>query len=169
MFDSVFTFESEPFELAVSSPEAELQRRSARRPPPMPRSSRPRPRPGRRPLRRVVVPPIVQIAESRCPTAAVLEGYAPGSAALEPQHEDMLKRVVDFLQRPGASVGSLQVIVWSNSAEPDSSSRGIAGQRLETATARLQELLKAVNRSVSVRGSTHNTRGPERVEIRLCM
>jgi len=135
----------------------------------MPRSSRPRPRPGRRPLRRVVVPLIVQIAESRCPTAAVLEGYAPGSAALEPHHEDMLKRVVDFLQRPGASVGSLQVIVWSNSAEPDSSSRGIAGQRLETATARLQELLKAVNRSVSVRGSTHNTRGPERVEIRLCM
>jgi hypothetical protein len=81
----------------------------------------------------------------------------------------MLKRVVDFLQRPGASVRSLQVIVWSNSAEPDSSSRGIAGQRLETATARLQELLKAVNRSVSIRGSTHNTRGPERVEIRLCI
>jgi hypothetical protein len=168
MRDAIFSFESEAFELPAEVFESELQRRSARQPP------RTQPRPNRpfrphRPVRRVVVPPIVQIAESRCPTAAVLEGYASGAATLEPHHEDMLKRLVDFLQGPGGPVRSIHLIAWSSSGEPSGKPRGIAEQRLENASGRLQELLKAGKRSIPVRGSVHRTRGPERVEIRVCM
>ena len=167
MPDSIFSFESEPFELAA---EAEFRGRSVRRAPP-PTISRRRPRPlrPRPPGRRILVPRIIQVAEFRCPTAAVLEGYAPGSAALAPHHEDTLKRVVDFLQRSGPRVQSLQVIAWSSSAKPEENPSGIAGQRVDTVSARLQELLKTANRSVPVRGAIQRTRGPERVEIRLCL
>ena len=171
MPDSIFSFESEPFELAIEGSEAEFRGRPVRR---GPASTSPHRRPlrplrQRWPVRRIVVPRIIQAAESRCPTAAVLEGYTPGSAALAPHHEDTLKRVVDFLQRSGPRVQSLQVIAWSNSAQPDENPSGISGQRIDTASARLQELLKAANRSVPIRGSIQRTRGPERVEIRLCL
>ena len=163
MPDTVFSFETEPFELPGEEFEARFSR-GPRVQPWVPSNRGPvRSLRFRQSIPRVLVPPIVQAAESRCPTAAVLEGYSTGSASLAPHHEPTLARLVKFLQTSRSGVRNIQVIGWS----ADRST--IADQRLEAASARLQELLKRSSLSIAVQGSVHSTKGPERVEFRLCM
>jgi hypothetical protein len=109
--------------------------------------------------------PIARAGQPACPTVVVLEGYAPNSIELEPHHEEMLKRLVEFLTSK-TSVRGIEMIAWGSSA-------GAAGattvRRGKKASQRLEELLKAANRSLPIRDSVRSTNGPERVDIRLCM
>lgn len=196
MSDPTFTFELDEFELPLEEFETEGERgrlQSASRPRPRfaggqrprgpgrpnrpghphrpgphrPGPHRPGPhRPGRRrwPIERIVGRPIAPHGKA-CPTVAVLEGYAESSIELEPHHEEMLKRLAEFLTSK-TSVRGIEMIAWGTSS-------GAAGattvRRLKKASQRLEELLKAANRSVPIRDSVRSTDGPERVDIRLCM
>ncbi|MGC4054256.1 MAG: hypothetical protein QM757_34660 [Paludibaculum sp.] len=170
MPDPIFTFEMDEFELASIEPEEEIRRgrgfvpsRRPGRPVPPIRPVRPRRPPWR--TRRIVESPIVGTARSACPTVLVLEGFARESIDLEPHHDGMLERLAEFVVSAQPPVQSLGVIGWSRSGDPLG---GVTGRRVEKCSRRLEELLKAANRPVPIRGSVRSGPGPERVEVQLC-
>ena len=161
MPDPTFTFEVDEFEAEFGRTQRPL--------PPRPPSRPKRPyRPARLPLhaRHMVEYPNAGADQPKCPTVLVLEGFGRDSVELKPHHEEMLKRLVEFIGASGTPARTIEIIGWGNSAEPHGATRV---RRLERSSRRLEELLKAANRSVQIRGSVQSSRGPERVEVRLCV
>lgn len=170
MPDPIFNFEVDEFELSGIEPEEEVRR--ARGTSPNRRPGRPigpsRPVRPRRPpwrVRRIVESPILRSPAPTCPTVLVLEGFGRESIELEPHHEAMLQRLAEFIASAQPPVQSVAVIGWGNAGEPMGA---VKSRRVEKCSRRLEELLKAANRSIPIRGSVQSGPGPERVEVQLC-
>lgn len=103
---------------------------------------------------------------SRCEVLLVLEGYASSSPGLEAHHEPMLERLAADLRRKGDAAGTIEVVAVAPSTR-EQADGDLGDRRTEAVVKRLKELLKSGSR-LAFRRLARKTRGPSRVEIRIC-
>ena len=162
-----FDLEAGPFEMGeeFETPRSRYRPGGAPRPPQRPGPNR-RPRPQRRVVRPVFVgrgyPPT---GPDECEVLLILEGYSGPNAGLEEHHRPMLERLAAHLRRMSGT-GTIEVVAVT----PSGQARGdgdLGDRRTKAVVDRLRELVKS-NSGWTFRRLARQTRGPVRVEIRIC-